>query len=34
MYINLYSLLQMPGISVKDVNQHDFVVALAAFLKK
>ncbi|ESO08818.1 hypothetical protein HELRODRAFT_185375 [Helobdella robusta] len=24
----------MPGISVKDVNQHDFVKALAAFIKK
>merc|ERR1711893_54299 len=25
---------KMPGVSVKDVNQHDFVRALAAFLKK
>nr|ABW23149.1 ribosomal protein rps19 [Arenicola marina] len=24
----------MPGVSVKDVNQHEFVKALAAFLKK
>uniref|UniRef100_S4R7M9 Small ribosomal subunit protein eS19 n=1 Tax=Petromyzon marinus TaxID=7757 RepID=S4R7M9_PETMA len=26
--------LQMPGITVKDVNQQEFVKALAAFLKK
>merc|ERR1711976_15296 len=25
---------KMPGVSVKDVNQHEFVKALAAFLKK
>jgi hypothetical protein len=27
-------LLQMPGVTVKDVNQQEFVRALAAFLKK
>lgn len=26
--------LQMPGVTVKDVNQQEFVRALAAFLKK
>lgn len=25
---------QMPGVTVKDVNQQEFVRALAAFLKK
>ena len=26
--------LQMPAVTVKDVNQQDFVKALSAFLKK
>lgn len=26
--------VQMPGVTVKDVNQQEFVRALAAFLKK
>ena len=26
--------LQMPGVTVKDVNQQEFVRALAVFLKK
>lgn len=26
--------MQMPGVTVKDVNQQEFVRALAAFLKK
>lgn len=29
-----FSFSQMPGVTVKDVNQQEFVRALAAFLKK
>lgn len=27
-------VFKMPGVTVKDVNQQEFVTALAAFLKK
>lgn len=33
MYYTL-CFVQMPGVTVKDVNQQEFVRALAAFLKK
>jgi hypothetical protein len=35
-HVSFAFLLQMhgQGVSVKDVNQHEFVKALAAFLKK
>lgn len=35
--MHIYCVLcfvQMPGVTVKDVNQQEFVRALAAFLKK
>jgi len=32
--LSAYCVLQMPGISVKDVDQHEFVKGLSAFLKK
>lgn len=35
--MHIYYMLcfvQMPGVTVKDVNQQEFVRALAAFLKK
>lgn len=34
MELEFNDCFQMPGVSVKDVNQHEFVKALAAFLKK
>lgn len=34
MLVCVSTLIQMPGVTVKDVNQQEFVRALAAFLKK